>query len=57
MQQLAGGIDVDEEGAFEATVLKPPVMRAIDLDELTERHRKRNAAQSTSGFRVLVQAA
>jgi hypothetical protein len=34
MQQLAGGIvDIDEQGAFGAAVLEPPMMLPIDLND------------------------
>ncbi len=37
MQQLAGGvIDIDEQGAFGAAVLEPPVMRPVDLHQFTK---------------------
>ena len=37
MKQLAGRIvDEDEQGAFGATVLEPPMVRAVDLHQLTQ---------------------
>lgn len=37
MHQAAGRIiDADEQGALRAAVFEPPMLRAIDLDELTD---------------------
>jgi len=45
MQQPAGRItDEDEQGAFWTPVLKPPVMRAVDLHQLAETVRAVRAA-------------
>ena len=37
MQQFARGVvDINEQGALRTAVLKPPVMRAIDLNQFAE---------------------